>query len=148
MIKRHRRVIVFLFKWTPIFNASVSASLSGHKTRSVTSKKRSLHGGGVGAVVRSLPFSLKFPGSNPRLCREWNICQLSFPLKFTQLSILPRLVKWVPACMNCFEAAAICACVCFQSAGGKLIIVKRLWDVCDKGAIYMHHLTFLLHAQL
>ena len=32
----------------------------------------------------------------------------------------------VPACMDCLEAAAICACICFQSAGGKLIIVKRL----------------------
>ena len=28
--------------------------------------------------------------------------------------------------MDCLEAAAICACICFQSAGGKFIIVKRL----------------------
>ena len=30
----------------------------------------------------------------------------SFLLKFTQLSILPGLVKWVPAYMDCFEMAA------------------------------------------
>ena len=36
-----------------------------------------------------------------------------------------------------------CACICFQSARGKLIIVKRLWDVCDKGAIQMHYFTLL-----
>ena len=45
--------------------------------------------------------------------------------------------------MDCLEAAAICVCICFQSAGGKLIIVKRLWDVSDKGAIWMHHFTSL-----
>ena len=59
----------------------------------------------------------------------WNIWRPSFPLKFTQLSILPRSVKWVPACMDCLEAAAICGCIFFQSAGGNLIIVKCLWDL-------------------
>ena len=38
-------------------------------------------------------------------------------------------------CMDYLEAAAICTCIYFQSAGGKLIIVKRLWDVSDKGTI-------------
>ena len=41
-------------------------------------------------------------------------------------SNLHNKVPKVPACMDCLEAAAICACICFQSAGGKLIIVKRL----------------------
>ena len=49
--------------------------------------------GGVGAVVRSLPSNPKDPGSIPGFCRDWNIWRPSFPLKFTQLSILPRSVK-------------------------------------------------------
>ena len=42
------------------------------------------------------------------------------------LITVPYVHVSVPACMDCLEAATICACICFQSAGGKLIIVKRL----------------------
>ena len=47
--------------------------------------------------------------------------------------------------MDCFEAAAGGAFMCFQSAEVKLINVKRLWPYSyGKGAIYMHRflLTF------
>ena len=89
-------------------------------------------------------FQPQGPGFHSRFCRDWNIWRPSFPLKFTQLSILPRSVKWVPACMDCLEAAAICACICFQSAGGKLIIVKRLWDVVIRALYKCTTLLFLL----
>ena len=68
-----------------------------------------------------------------------------FGLKFTQLSILPGSVKWVPAYMDCFEAAARGTYICFQSAGGKLIIVKRLWACCMEEALYKFTLPLFLH---
>ena len=48
----------------------------------------------------------------------------------------PGSVKWVPAYMDWFEAAATCAYICFWSAGGKLIIVKRLSACYMKKALY------------
>ena len=87
-------------------------------------------------MVRSLPSNPKVPSSIPGFhsgfCREWNVWRLSFLLKFTQLSIFPRSVRLVPACMDCLEAATICACICFQSAGVKLIafetfVIKALY---------------------
>ena len=86
-----------------------------------------LYSGGVGAVVKisaSQSWGPRFEG--------WP----SFPLKFTQLSILPGSVKWVPAYMDRFEAAARGAYICFRSAGGKLIIVKRLWACYMEKALY------------
>ena len=47
--------------------------------------------------------------------------------------------------MDCLEAAAICACICFQSAGGKLIIVKRLWDVVIRALYKCTTLLFTLN---
>ena len=38
--------------------------------------------------------------------------------------------------MEWFEAAATCAYICFRSAGGKLIIVKRLWACYMEKALY------------
>ena len=66
------------------------------------------------------------PRFNPGLVERWISVWPSFPLKFTQLSILPRSVRWVPASMNRIKAAAWCAYMCFRSAGGELIIVVRL----------------------
>ena len=63
---------------------------------------------------------------NPRPCRGSNICVTFYPLKFTQLSILPRSVKWVPAYMDHIKSVARCAYMCFRFAGGKLMIVMRL----------------------
>ena len=92
--------------------------------------------GGVGAVVRSLPLNPKVSGSIPGLAEGWISVRLSSPLKFTQLSILPRSVKWAPAYMDRIKAAARCAYMCFRFAGGKLIIVMRLWAYSyGKGAI-------------
>ena len=71
-----------------------------------------------GAVVRSLPPNPKVPGSIPGLVEGWISVWPSFPLKFTQLSILPRSVKWVPAYMGHIKAAAICAYMFFRSPGG------------------------------
>ena len=71
-----------------------------------------LHG-----LLRSLPPSPEVPGSIPGLVEGWIFGWPSFPLKFTQLSILPGSVKWVPAYMDWFEAAATCAYICFRSAG-------------------------------
>ena len=79
--------------------------------------------GRVGTVIRSLPPNPEIPG----LVAGWICGWPSFALKFTQLSILPRSVKWVPAYMDRFEATPWGAYICFRSAGGKLIIVKRLW---------------------
>ena len=39
--------------------------------------------------------------------------------------------------MDWFEAAATCAYICFQSARGKLIIVKRLWACYMEKALYI-----------
>ena len=61
---------------------------------------------------------------SPAQVEGWIFGWPSFPLKFTQFSIPPGLAKGVPAYMDRFEAAARGACRC---AGGKLIIVKRLW---------------------
>ena len=82
---------------------------------------------GLAQWLRSLPPNPEVPGSIPGLVEGWIFGWPSFPLKFTQLSILPGSVKWVPAYMGRFEAAARGAYVCFRSAGGKLIIVNRLW---------------------
>ena len=38
--------------------------------------------------------------------------------------------------MDRFEAAARGACICFRSAGGKLIIVKRFWACYMEKALY------------
>ena len=82
---------------------------------------------GLAQWLNSLPPNPEVPGSIPGLVEGWIFGWPSFPLKFTQLSILPGSVKWVPAYMDRFEAAARGAYICFRSAGGKLIIVKRLW---------------------
>ena len=50
--------------------------------------------------------------------------------------------------MDCLEAAAICACICFQSAGGKLIIVKRLWDVVIRALYKCTTLLLLLTKEI
>ena len=86
--------------------------------------------------LRSLPPNPEVPGSIPGLVKGWIFGWPSFPLKFTQLSILPGSVKWVPAYMDRFEAAARGAYICFRSAGGKLIIVKRLWACYMEKALY------------
>ena len=86
--------------------------------------------------LRSLPPNPEVPGSIPGLVEGWIFRWPSFPLKFTQLSILPGSVKWVPAYMDRFEAAARGAYICFRSAGGKLIIVKRLWACYMEKALY------------
>ena len=77
-----------------------------------------------GKISASQPEGPRF---NPWPCRGLNSVWPSFLLKFTQLSILPRSVKWVPAYMDRIKAAARGAYVCFRSAGGNLIIVMRLW---------------------
>ena len=46
--------------------------------------------------------------------------------------------------MDRFEAAARGAYICFRSAGGKLIIVKRLWACYTEKALYKWA-TFLLY---
>ena len=48
--------------------------------------------------------------------------------------------------MDRFEAAARGAYICFRSAGGKLIIVKRLWVCHMEKALYK--CTTLLYFQL
>ena len=62
--------------------------------------------GGVGAVVRSLLPNPEVPGSIPGQVEGWIFGCPFFPLEFTQLSLLPWSVKWVPAYMDRFEAAA------------------------------------------
>ena len=91
---------------------------------------------GLAQWLRSLPPNPEVPGSIPGLVEGWIFGWSSFPLKFTQLSILPGSVKWVPAYMDRFEAAARGAYICFRSAGGKLIIVKRLWACYMEKALY------------
>ena len=86
--------------------------------------------------LRSLPLNPEVPSSIAGLVEGWIFGWPSFPLKFTQLSILPGSVKWVPAYMDWFEAAATCAYICFRSAGSKLIIAKRLWACYMKKAPY------------
>ena len=78
-----------------------------------------------------------------RIIFEWP----SFPLKFTQFSILPGSVKCVPAYMHRFEAAARGSYICFWSAGGKLIIVKRLWAYSYRNAPLCFLLLELLKRQ-
>ena len=53
---------------------------------------------------RSLPPSPEVPGLIPGLVEGWIFGWPSFPLKFTQLSILRGSVKWAPAHMDRFEA--------------------------------------------
>ena len=91
---------------------------------------------GLAQWLRSLPPNPEVPSSIPGLVEGWIFGWPSFPLKFTQLSILTGSVKWVPAYMDWFEAAATCAYICFRSAGGKLIIVKRLWACYMEKALY------------
>ena len=91
---------------------------------------------GLAQWLRSLPPNPEVPGSIPGLVEGWIFGWPSFPLKFTQLSILPGSVKWVPAYMDRFEAAARGAYICFRSAGGKLIIVKHLWACYMEKALY------------
>ena len=76
-----------------------------------------LHSGGVGAVVKISASQSWGPRFDSRPGRGLNIWWPSFPLKFTQLSILPGSVKWVPAYMDRFEAAARGAYICFRPAG-------------------------------
>ena len=82
---------------------------------------------GLVQCLRSLPSNPEVPCSIPGLVEGWIFGWPFFLLKFTQLSILPGSVKWVPAYMDRFEVAARGAYICFQSAGDKLIIVKHLW---------------------
>ena len=91
---------------------------------------------GLAQWLRSMRPNPEVPGSIPGLVEGWLFGWPSFPLKFTQLSILPGSVKWVPAYMDRFEAAARGAYICFRSAGGKLIIVKRLWACYMEKALY------------
>ena len=104
---------------------------------------------GLAQWLRSMPPNPEVPGSIPGLVEGWLFGWPSFPLKFTQLSILPGSVKWVPAYMDRFEAAARGAYICFRSAGGKLIIVKRLWACYMEKALYkcttLLYFTFYLH---
>ena len=102
---------------------------------------------GLAQWLRSLPPNPEVPGSIPGLVEGWIFGWPSFPLKFTQLSILPGSVKWVPAYMDRFEAAARGANICFRSAGGKLIIVKRLWACYMEKALYKCTALLLLHAR-
>ena len=99
---------------------------------------------GLAQWLRSLPPNPEVPGSIPDLVEGWIFGWPSFPLKFTQLSILPGSVKWVPAYMDRFEAAARGAYICFWSAGGKLIIVKRLW-ACYMEKVLYKCTTFICH---
>ena len=91
---------------------------------------------GLAQWLRSLPPNPEVPSSIPGLVEGWIFGWPSFPLKFTQLSILTGSVKWVPAYMDWFEVAATCAYICFRSAGGKLIIVKHLWACHMEKALY------------
>ena len=100
---------------------------------------------GLAQWLRSLPPNPEVPGSIPGLVEGWIFGRPSFPLKFTQLSILPGSVKWVPAYMDRFEAAARGAYICFRSAGGKLIIVKRLWACYMEKALYKCTTLLLLY---
>ena len=91
---------------------------------------------GFGAVVKISASQSWGPRFDSRPGQGLNIWWPSFPLTFTQLSILTGSVKWVPAYMDRFEAAARGAYICFRSAGGKLIIVKRLWACYMEKALY------------
>ena len=71
------------------------------------------------AVLEKQSWSWKFVQDQNRLCERSRI-------------ILP----WVPSYMDRFEAAARGAYICFRSAGGKLIIVKRLWTCYMEKALY------------
>ena len=93
------------------------------------------YSGGVGAVLKISASQSWGPRFDSWPGRGLNIWWPSFPLKFT-LSILPGSVKWVPAYMDQFEAAARGAYICFRPAGGKLIIVKRLWACYMEKALY------------
>ena len=104
--------------------------------RKLPIKRLLLKAEGLAQWLRSLPPNPEVPGSIPGLVEAWIFGWPSFPLKFTQLSILPGSVKWVPAYMDRFEAAARGAYICFRSAGGKLIIVKRLWACYMEKALY------------
>ena len=86
-----------------------------------------------GMLVRALASKYSIARvSWARICSlQILLVELPFPTPSltTKRNLKPSvpLIKYlVPACMDCLEAAAICACICFQSAGGKLIIVKRL----------------------
>ena len=91
---------------------------------------------GLAQWLRSLPPNPEVPSSIPCLVEGWIFGWPSFPLKFTQLSILTGSVKWVPGYIDRFEAAARSNYICFRSAGGKLIIVKRLWACYMEKALY------------
>ena len=84
--------------------------------------------------LRSLqPPNPEVPSSIPRRGRELNNWVAFFLAKVHSAfypSGVGKMSTW-------FEEAAICACMCFLSTGGKLIIVKRLWECYMKKALYI-----------
>ena len=102
--------------------------------------------GEVGAVVRFLPPNPEVPGLIPGLVKGWIFVWPPFPLKSTHI---PGLVKWVPAYMDHFEAAARCTSIYASS----LLGVKHLWaslhvygkDAIDINAPLYFTIIFLMY---
>ena len=86
------------------------------------------------------------PQFDSRPDRGLNIWVTFFPAKVHSAFHPFGSVKCVPAYMDRFEAAARGAYICFRSAGGKLIIVKRLWACYMEKALYKcTTLLYFLH---
>ena len=73
---------------------------------------------------------------DPRPGRGLNIWVTFLPTKIHSDFIPHRVGKMSTSIYGWFEVAAKCACICFWSAGGKPIIVKRLCAFIGKKALY------------
>ena len=91
--------------------------------------------------ITILPPNPEVPGSIPNLVEGWIFGWPSFPLKFTQLSIPPGWVKWVPAHMDRFEAAA----------RGAYIYLRRQQErgLMDENSVSLFSFSYLFfHTQI
>ena len=93
--------------------------------------------GGVGAVVNISASQSWGPRFDSRPGRGLNIWVTFFPAKVHSAFHPPGVGKMsIPAYVDRLEAAARGAYICFWSAGGKLIIAKRLWACYMEKALY------------
>ena len=81
-----------------------------------------MHNSVTDAAGQSPSLAVGRAGSGYKNYRKAQSCLI---LSKDQVSILPGLVKWVPAYMSRFEAAARCAYICFRSARGNLVWKRR-----------------------
>ena len=92
--------------------------------------------GRVGAVVKISASQSWGPRFDSGPGRGLNIWVTFFPAKVHSAFHPPGVGEMSTAYMDQFEAAARGAYMCFRSAGGKLIIVKRLWACYMEMVLY------------